>query len=80
MKNRIVYFGVAAVLLFSLCGCAAQRGGTDILCTGAGRNEARGGQCRRIGAKGHDRRRNIGIRDGGQDRGIYRGDGQDGHR
>ena len=27
MKTRIVYFGVAAALLFSLCGCAAQRGG-----------------------------------------------------
>lgn len=26
MKNRIVYFGLAAVLLFSLCGCAAQPG------------------------------------------------------
>ncbi len=26
MKNRIVYFGLAAALLFSLCGCAAQPG------------------------------------------------------
>lgn len=26
MKNRIVYLGVAAALLFSLCGCAAQPG------------------------------------------------------